>query len=134
MTRFACLVLTVSILAVLGCQAKPPALPPTAKVEGAVTLDGKPMEGGEVRFQTVGQPVQTIAVKDGKFSGSAYLGQNQVDVVWEKDGPRNPTDPNSFVKVNTVSDKFSGGKSPLKADVGKDGASGLKFEVTSAGK
>jgi len=102
------------------------------KVSGTVNLDGKPMEGGEIRFSVPGQPVRSIEIKSGAFSGETFVGKNLVQVVWEKEGPPNPMDPNSKLKVNTVSPRFAGVDSPLSADIGKDGAKDLKFDVTSA--
>jgi hypothetical protein len=90
------------------------------------------MEGGEVRFGLAGQPPQIFQVQGGAFSGQAFVGQNQVDVVWEKDGEPNPMNPGTFLKVNAVSGEFSGGRSPFKPNIGAQGAADLKFEVTSA--
>jgi hypothetical protein len=121
------------LLVFAGCTDKSPGLAATAKVAGSVTLDGKPMEGGEVRFVIPGQPPQSIPVQGGNFSGEAYVGSNRVEVLWEKDGPPHPMDPMQRLKVNTVDAKFSGPESSLKAEVSAGGASDLKFEVTSAG-
>jgi hypothetical protein len=118
----------------LGCDKsgtnKGPAL---AKVSGKVTLDGKPMNGGEVRFYLENQPAKSLEIKDGAFSGEVYVGKNRVDVVWDKDGPPNPMMPDGPpVKVNAVAPQFSGVNSPFNVDVPAAGVQDLKFEVTSA--
>lgn len=132
MKRIGYLLLCGLALVVVGCQDEGPSSPSLAQVSGTVTLDGKPMEGGEVRFLLPGYPPQAYAVQSGAISGQAFVGQNQVEVVWEKDGPPNPMNPETFIKVNVVSPQFSGPNTPFKVDVGPDGASDLKFEVTSA--
>jgi hypothetical protein len=130
MKQVLCLCFVAFVFA--GCTDKSPGLAATAQVAGSVTLDGKPMEGGEVRFVIQGQPPQSIPVQGGNFSGAAFVGSNRVEVLWEKDGPPHPMDPMQRLKVNTVDSKFSGPESPLKADVGAAGANDLKFQVTSA--
>jgi len=115
-----------------GCQQRNSTAPPVAKVKGTVSLDGKPMAGGEVRFNVVGQPVKSIEVKDGAFSGEAFVGKTRVDVVWEKDGPPNPMNPSSPIKVNVVSDNFSGPNSPFNFDVSQSGPNEFKLDVASA--
>jgi hypothetical protein len=126
--RWSCLV----ALLVAGCAEKGPVPPPLAKVAGTVTLDGKAMEGGEVRFNVIGQPPVALAVQGGTFAGEAYVGQNQIDVVWDKDGPPHPMDPTIRIKENVISTAFQGPSSPLKAEVTAAGVSDLKFAVTSA--
>jgi hypothetical protein len=107
-------------------------LPPLAKVSGNVSLDGAPMPQGQVRFVLEGQPGRTVEVKDGAFTGEAFTGKNRVEVVSEKDGPPHPMEQGKFLKVNVVDAKYSGMSSQLTADVPASGATGLKFEVTSA--
>jgi hypothetical protein len=124
-TGLICLVFLCSCTA----QNAPP--PATAKVAGTVSLDGSPMKEGEIRFSVMGQPPKLIPVKDGSFSGEAFLGKNQVEVVLDVDGPPSTTDPNVHTKVNKVSPEFSGPNSKLSADVPAAGATDLKFEVKS---
>jgi hypothetical protein len=114
-----------------GCKSSSSG-PNLVAVKGTVNLDGKPMEGGEIRFIAPGQPAVVIEIKSGAFSGKAPAGKNTVEVVWDQDGPANPMDPSTRIKVNTVSPQFSGPNSTLSADVPAGGASDLKFDVTSA--
>ncbi len=130
MKRVACLLPLALAAALVGCQEEGPAPASVAPVSGAVTLDGKPMEGGEVRFLISGQAPQVLEIQNGAFAGEAYVGQNQVHVLWEKDGPPNPMNPETPLKVNLVSPKFSGPSSPFQVDVPAAGATDLKFAVT----
>lgn len=116
----------------MGCNNSGPATAARTQVSGTVLLDGKPMNGGEVRFNLTGQPAQVIEVHEGAFSGEVFVGTNRIDVLWEKDGPPHPMEPNEFLKVNVVSGNFSGPNSPFQHEIGESGANDLKFEVTAA--
>ena len=117
-----------------GCSKSESTAPGLAKVSGTVTLDGKPMGGGEVRFNAPGQTAKVLEIKDGKFSGEVCVGKNLVDVVWEKDGKPNEMNKGTFYKVNMVSDYYSGPTTPFVPEIAAGGASDLKFEVKSARK
>ncbi len=132
MMRWACCCWCVIAVLVAGCAETGPKPPQLAKVAGTVTLDGAPMEAGEVRFNALGQPPRVLPVQGGAFEGEAYVGANQIDVVWDKEGPPHPMDPTTRIKVNVVASQFQGPNSPLKAEVVAAGVSDLKFAVTSA--
>ena len=133
--RFLCAtVFCAAAVSLAGCSAGGSNAPPTAPVKGAVNLDGKPMGGGEVRFTVPGQPPKSAPVTDGTFAGEAFVGKNSVEVVWDKDGPPNPTDQTSRMKVNAVSGKYSGPNSPFQFDIPAGGKSDFKLDVTSARK
>lgn len=132
MRCFSLVLLAGSVCIVAGCSRGGGNTPPVAKVKGMVNLDGKPMQGGEARFNAAGMPPRVLEIKEGAFSGEAYVGKNRVEIVWDKDGPPNPMDPNSRIKVNAVADRFSGVNSPFNIDISKEGSSDLKFDVTSA--
>jgi hypothetical protein len=125
------LLLVVFATVLTACQESIKA-PAKAKVSGTVTLDGTPMAEGEVRFSVPGEPPAAITVKDGAFSGEASVGANVVEVVSEVDGPPHPMDPTQRIKVNKVAPQFSGPNSPLKQQIAAEGATNLKFDVTSA--
>jgi hypothetical protein len=102
--------------------------PAAAKVSGTVTLDERPMQGGEVRFSIPGHPPKALEVKDGAFSGEVLSGPNTIEVVWEVEGSRpHPMDPTQKLKDNKIDAKFSGPNSPLKQDIPASGASDLKL-------
>jgi hypothetical protein len=92
------------------------------------------MATGEVRFNTVGQAAKSMAIQDGAFSGEAFVGANQIDVIWEKDGPPHPMESNVRLKVNIISNKYWAPASTLRANIGPEGASDLKFDVKSKRK
>jgi hypothetical protein len=130
--RLSALGLLVCALGVLaGCSDGTVPPPAKAPVSGTVTLDGQPMGGGEVRFNLVGQPVLTLPVQNGSFSGEVFVGDNRVEVLWEKEGPPHPMDPSQKLMVNTVDPKFSGPQSPFQEKIPAEGATGLTFAVTS---
>ena len=126
MRRLACLPCFFLALA-LGCTPQNAPPPTTAKVTGKVTLDDKAMPVGEVRFTVMGQPPKICTVKDGAFSGEAFIGKNRVDIVLEKDGPPSTTDPKTPTRINTVTHKN------LEAEV-KEGPNTFTFEATSLAK
>lgn len=130
LVRAAALVLLAGCF--LGCTGSsgPPTVP-LEKVSGTVKMDGKPMPGGEVRFAVPGQPVKTMEIKDGAFAGEAHVGKNNVEVVWEKEGPPHPMNPKERIKVNAIADRFSGPNSVLEAEVTAGGKNEFTFDVTS---
>jgi hypothetical protein len=126
--------LALALCFFVGCEEQNAPPPAAAKVSGTVNLDGKPMQGGAVRFNVAGQPPKELPVTNGAFSGEAYVGLNVIDVIWDKEGGSNPMDPSSKMMVNAVDAKFSGPASPFQEAVGAEGKSDLKFDVTSAKK
>lgn len=122
----------VLVGSIVGCSATPNTAPSLAPVKGKVNLDGKAMDGGEVRFGVAGFPVKSLVIKDGAFEGAVFAGSNTIEVIWEKDGPPHPMDPKVRIKVNTVSEKFSGPASALNKTIDAQGATDLKFDVTSS--
>jgi hypothetical protein len=123
--------LVVGALLVSGCGPEAPKQAPTAKVKGNVKLDGKPMESGEVTFSVPGEPVRTLAVSGGSYSGEAVVGQNKVEVASYKEGPPLSTDPTGKpTKTNIVAGKFNF-QSTLSANVAASGENNFDFDVTS---
>jgi hypothetical protein len=114
------------LVVISGCSPQNAPPPPTAKITGKVTLDGKPMAEGEVQFSVGGQPVKICPIKDGAFSGDAFVGKNRVQVQLLKDGPPSTTDAKKPMKINAVT------HADLEAEVTKDGPNAFTFEVTSA--
>jgi hypothetical protein len=49
-------------------------------VKGTVTLNGKPLDKGEITFVVSGKPPTFMDVTDGKFSGQALVGSNTISV------------------------------------------------------
>ena len=57
-----------------------------ANVKGTVTYNGKPIEKGQITFAIEGRPPSTMDIVDGKFTGSAMVGQNRVMVSAKRKG------------------------------------------------
>jgi hypothetical protein len=123
-----CFVVISAVIA--GCTAPVQKAAPTAPVKGKVTLDGKPMASGEIRFSTAGFPPNAFEIKDGNYSGTASIGKNHVEIVQMKQDGFTTTEPKTPIMVNAVADKFSGPGSTLSAEVPKDGKD-FDFQVTS---
>lgn len=133
MNRLLCIGLVAALPWCLsGCQNSAQTAPAQAKVSGTVNLDGKPMESGEILFSVAGQGPRTLEIKNGTFSGEVFTGKNRVEVMLQTDGPPNPMDPNTRIKVNAISPEFWGPNTTLHADVISSGATGLNFDVRSA--
>jgi hypothetical protein len=60
---------------VIGCG---PSGPIESQVDGTFKVDGKPVLNGVVVFEMNGETSKTLQVKDGKFSGKAWVGSNRV--------------------------------------------------------
>jgi len=58
-----------------------------ANVKGSVTFGGKPLEKGQVTFAVSGLPPTAIEVVDGKFAGTAMVGENIVAVSAKRKNP-----------------------------------------------
>jgi hypothetical protein len=63
--------------------------PPSTKVSGTVTLDGKALADGEVMFvqAAAGYTPDILPVKDGKFEGTAKQGKVKVEFRAYRDVP-----------------------------------------------
>ena len=118
MNRVACTLFLLLLCIAVGCSSNEARGPKVVTVSGAVKMDGKPMEGGTIRFSLPGQPAKSTEIKNGNFSGEAYVGKNVVEVLWEKEGAPNPMDPKGpRIPVNVVADRYFGPKSaPLPAN------------------
>jgi hypothetical protein len=68
-----------AIIAVVGCGTKTGA-PAYANVSGTVNYNGRPLDKGQITFQTDGRPPSAMDIVDGKFNGQAMIGSNKVAV------------------------------------------------------
>lgn len=128
MRRVACVTcLLVGVVWVVSCTPRNAPPPATAQVKGTVSLDGKPMQTGQVLLSVAAQPPKTLEIKNGAFEGEVFVGKNTVEVVLEKDGPVGTTDKKEVQKINAV-----GSVTPQTVDVPKGGSSDLKIEAISA--
>jgi hypothetical protein len=126
--------LVFSLLAALafpGCSSSTPQATPKVAVKGTVTLDGKPMPEGEIRFMMKGESPVNMEVKEGAFSGEVPVGQHKVELAVYKEGKPTTTSPKTPTKVNSLPEKYWGPRTTLSADVTAGGANDLKFTATS---
>ena len=110
-----CLILVTGI----GCGAKKDNY---AKVKGTVTLNGKPLDKGEVFFILAGKPAACMVIVDGKFSGQAMVGSNKIQFsVTKKTGKAPVLPPNAALQMKAYREKgvSQGGADP-KAVSGAD--------------
>lgn len=76
----ACLKLTLLlIVGLLGCGSDAPRL---AAVRGKVTLEGKPLPTGEIKFALTGSGAIPILlpIANGQYEGKAPVGKNRVEI------------------------------------------------------
>ncbi len=123
----------VVIITSLGCGGggSGPKAGKLIAVKGTVNLDNKPMVEGEIMFVLAGQAPTIIAVKDGAYTGEAYIGNNKIEIRAFKVGPAMTTDPtNTPTKTNTIPDRYNV-SSKNTAEVAASGANEFKFDVAS---
>jgi len=110
---------------------------PRGAVNGKVTLDGKPVDGGTISFipETAeqGKPAWTDIVA-GEYlldaSSGPAVGPNRVEIRWlRKTGRKSPYDPHLDEMREAVPDRYNT-SSTLEEDV-KPGKNVFDFELTS---
>jgi hypothetical protein len=115
LARFTALAVAIGLVA--GCGKS--GAPAYANVSGTVTYNGKPLEKGQITFQTDGRPPTVADVVDGKFSGQAMVGSNKVSVsAFRKAAkPRAlPTTAKKQVAAYQAMNKGGGGGSSVEYD------------------
>ena len=133
----------IAFLAAAGCAGSDG--PKTYPISGTVTLDGKPVETGEILFRSDGAAAATFAGKiaAGKYALSATAGKKRVEItstqiVPGKQGQRGgtPGDPISDTNTAHVYEEIIPAaynqKSTLTADVPK-GPHQINFALQRSG-
>ncbi len=134
----------ITILAAAGCGGTDG--PVTYPISGSVTLDGKPLETGEILFRSEGA-VATFAgtISAGKYSLSATAGKMRVEIsstqiVPGKQGQRGGTPGDPISESNTalvykeaISANYNK-ESTLTADVIPSGPHQFNFALKKSGK
>lgn len=82
----------LAALVVAGCSSKVASLP-VANVSGDVTFEGKPLAKGTISFATDGRSPQVFDIRDGKYSGAAMIGPNQIQISSKKPAAAGAKDP-----------------------------------------
>jgi hypothetical protein len=86
--RIVAILMLASIVSISACSRGGRLEPPRYPVSGAVTLDGAPLPDGRVQFVTVSKGlIDSIPIKDGKFSGMATEGDRRVEFFVIKELP-----------------------------------------------
>lgn len=121
--------------------------PATYQVSGTVTLDGKPVEDGQIVFRAVGGTDKAYAgkVTNGTFSFPSTAGQKQVEIsslqeATAKKGmiggisgdPVSPENP-AVVVTEKIPARYNA-QTTLTADVTSGGPNKFDFELTTAGR
>ncbi|QDU74859.1 hypothetical protein Pan97_18770 [Bremerella volcania] len=121
-------------IALLGCNNQRP-IPKSYPVQGEVTLDGKPMESGEVAFVSVAEGIRdTVKVEGGKFSGEVLAGDRKIEIrsYIAKEGNTKMYGADAEPSyVNIIPKKYNE-ESEITATVKESDDNSFSFEVTSS--
>jgi hypothetical protein len=125
MLRVCLLIFATLLIACSGCGPTGPKLFP---VSGTVLLDGQPLAEGTIYFKTLETgAIDTLPIKDGKFSGQAIEGDRRVEVVAYRLIPV-AGQMGGEVQESLIASRFNS-ESTLKAVVSPTAANEYKFEV-----
>jgi hypothetical protein len=128
MRSWKAILLSLILGAAIGCGGR-------GGVEGTVTINGKPVDGGMILFVpmegNLKQAPTHADIKDGKYElpegEGPEPGLYRVQVIWSV-REANPKDPDIVRRTQLMPPKFSGLKSPLRAKV-DSGLNTLNFEL-----
>jgi hypothetical protein len=121
------------MLLLLGCGT--PAAPALVRVQGTVTFDGKPVETGTIYFITVGEVPASLAIEQGKFSGSVKPGQKRIEIAaWRsaivEKTPEGVYPPSDGVRENYLPLRYHA-QSTLSETVHETGDTNLTFTLNT---
>lgn len=133
---FDCFVLAVlgSIVSVSGCGEGAPAGPPRATISGKIKLDGKPVEGGEIRFRpTTGSETVSRISADGGYKidnvvDGPVVGQNKVFIEWYRDSGKKDAE-DHMIPEAAIPAKYNS-ETTLSVEI-KAGANEHNFDLQS---
>jgi hypothetical protein len=127
--RAAGAVLFLTLAVLFGCDKS--SGPKPVPVSGTVTLDNRPLAEGTVYFKTAATgATDALPVKDGKFEGSAEVGERRVEVTAYKTQIQDLNGMKGEIKESLVGPRFNT-NSTLTASVKADGPNTFKFDVAS---
>lgn len=103
-------------------------------VNGTVSVDGKPLADGSVKFVSEGD-FDSLEVKDGKFSGEVREGEHKVEIYGYREAESSAASEMygadaEASKENFLPDKFNT-NSTTNETVSADGSNDFKFEVSA---
>jgi len=120
-----------------GCSGRP--REKSYPVSGTVTFDGKPLPDGEIYFLGAKGDVQTLAIKNGTFSGQVGEGSRKVQIVAYRLGKSAAAESGMTggmydqpTKENYIPAKYNA-QSTLSAEVKAAGPNQFKFDLVSEG-
>ena len=128
--RFALLMVMAAVMAGCGRSKPPRQMQP---VTGSVTLDGKPLQEGEIYFKkTAAGEVDILPVANGQFQGEVGVGTRRVEIYayHEKEVVPMPGEPPEKTRENYIPARYNV-QSKLTAQIAPGDSAPLKFEVTS---
>lgn len=131
-SRLLLLLLTAACLAAAGCG--PP--DPRVKVEGTVTLDGRPLADGQVIFNHDDRRLgaEGAAIAAGRFSIRVHPGSHRVEIMSvlreERPVPAGGLPEQGITFRNLVPSRYNE-QTTLTADVTPTGPNRVDFELTS---
>ncbi len=113
------LLLPAMALGIIGCGRSD--LPELGRVQGTVTLDGKPLAGVIVMFQPdAGRPAVANTDSEGNYelmytndTKGATAGQNTVKVVWPDGATPTATIPDEYGINSTIKKEVKAGKNTI---------------------
>jgi len=137
--------LLLIVVGVAGCGGSDEG-PPRAGAKGSVTLDGKPLVEGVIRFIPIGDskgPKSFATIKNGSYSVDAahgpVVGKHRVEIESTDDGGFDLNDEASLprlqaqkqpVQVVTVPSVYNS-RSELEAEISPDGPNEKNYELSS---
>lgn len=126
-------------IAASGCGRRDGPTRQLIPVSGTVTLDGRPLEQGEVHFVSSdsrsaeeGYYVDACVVKQGSFQGKTAAGERVVQI-WSfkpSDAAPDPVTGDKPLPINIIPSRFSE-NSKLTATVTDSGSNTFVFEISS---
>lgn len=128
--RFAVILLTGAV--VLGCGSSK-RVRQMQTVAGTVTLDGKPLQEGEIYFKkTAAGEVDVLTIVNGRFEGQVGVGERRVEIYayHEKKVVPMPGEPPETSRENYIPARYNS-KSTLTATIAADAPAPLEFAITS---
>lgn len=105
-----CLMVIIALAS--GCSGGGKPGPPRATISGKITLDGKPVGGGEIRFLPAkGSETVSRISADGSYSidsltDGPVIGQNKVFIEWFRDSGKKDGDGN-MISEAAIPEKYN---------------------------
>lgn len=113
------------VCGLLGCGGAPPADPNRAVVSGTVSLEGQPLRGGSVSFETATEGTTTYIRSDGTYTTDrAPLGKNVVTIETESLKFGNPS---AYVAIPSRYNELQ--TSGLKVEIKPGENTNVNFEM-----